>query len=152
MPPTETSYERGLAPETTGTEETPRLVVDGRGIMTAGRTAASPRPPSVRLLGSALTAIKRRYPDHRVVTVLGTDIVDSVEYEDRHIVDRGVEEGLIVTVPASSPQLVLNVAQQLDAVVVSMEDLTRFRTPHPWVTESGRFVKLARVDRDWLFV
>lgn len=152
MPPTETSFERGLAPETTGTEETPSLVVDGRGIMTAGRTAASPRPPSVRLLGSALTAIKRRYPDHRVVTVLGTDIVDSVEYEDRHIVDRGVEEGLIVTVPASSPQLVLNVAQQLDAVVVSMEDLTRFRTPHPWVTESGRFVKLARVDRDWLFV
>ncbi|KUO05836.1 Hsp70 family protein [Streptomyces caeruleatus] len=151
-PTTETSFEHGLSPESTGAEETPSLVVDGRGIMTAGRTAASPRPPSVRLLGSALTAIKRRYPDHRVVTVLGTDLVDSVEYEDRHIVDRGVGEGLIVTVPASSPQLVLSVAQQLDAVVVSMEDLTRFRTPHPWVTESGRFVKLARVDRDWLFV
>ncbi|AGJ58498.1 hypothetical protein F750_6071 [Streptomyces sp. PAMC 26508] len=61
--------------------------------------------------------------------------------------------GLIVTAPATaSPQTVLNVAQQLDAVVVSMEDLTRFSTPHPWVTETGRFVKLARVKRNWAFV
>ncbi|MGQ4455293.1 hypothetical protein [[Kitasatospora] papulosa] len=43
-------------------------------------------------------------------------------------------------------------AQQLDAVVVSMEDLTRFRTPHPWVTETGRFVKLALVAWTWVFV
>lgn len=150
--PAETFLEHVLSPEGTERDEQPSLVVDGRGIMTAGRTAASPRPPSVRLLESALTAIKRRYPSHHVVTVLGTGVVDSVEYEDRHIVDRGVEEGLIVTVPSASPQSVLNVAQQLDAVVVSMEDLTRFRTPHPWVTEKGRFVKLARVDRDWVFV
>jgi molecular chaperone DnaK (HSP70) len=145
---------RGLvaAPEATQADEVPSLVVDGRGIVTAGRTAASPRPPSIRLLGSALSAIKRRYPEHRVVTVLGTDIVDSVEYDDKHVVDRGIEEGLIVAVPSASPQLVLNVAQQLDAVVVSMEDLTRFRAPHPWVTEKGRFVKLARVDRNWVFV
>ncbi|MFF5046853.1 hypothetical protein [[Kitasatospora] papulosa] len=40
----------------------------------------------------------------------------------------------------------------LDAVVVSMEDLTRFRTPHPWVTETGRFVNLARVEWNWVFV
>lgn len=61
-------------------------------------------------------------------------------------------EGLIVTVPSASPQAVLNVAQQLDAVVVSMDDLTRFRTPYPWVTESGRFVKLARAEWNWVFV
>lgn len=153
MPPSaETPLGPAPIPEVAEADEAPSLVVDGRGIVTAGRTAASPRPPSIRLLGSALTAIKRRYPDHRVVTVLGTDIVDAVEYDDKHVVDRGVEEGLIVTVPSASSQLVLNVAQQLDAVVVSMEDLTRFRTPHPWVSEEGRFVKLARVDRNWVFM
>ncbi|MFF1357378.1 Hsp70 family protein [Streptomyces sp. NPDC058297] len=133
-------------------KDTPTLVVDGRGIMTVGRTAASPRPPSMRLLGSALTAIRRRFPDRRVVTVLGTDIVDAVEYDEQYLVDQAVAEGLIVTVPLASPQAVLNVAQQLSAVVVSMEDLTRLRTPHPWVIEKGRFVKLAKVERDWVFV
>ncbi|WP_086740980.1 Hsp70 family protein [Streptomyces glaucescens] len=130
----------------------PALVVDGRGIMTAGRTAASPRAPSMRLLGSALTAIRRRFPDHHVVTVIGTDLVDAVEYDERHLVDRAIDEGLIVTVPSASPQAVLNVAQQLDALVVSMDNMTRFRTPHPWLGEKGRFVKLARVERDWVFV
>jgi len=133
-------------------KDTPALVVDGRGIMTVGRTAASPRPPSMRLLGSALAEIRRRYPDRRVVTVIGTDIVDAVEYDEQHFVDQAVAEGLIVTVPSASSQAVLNVAQQLDAVVVSMEDMTRLRTPHPWVTEKGRFVKLARVERNWVFV
>jgi hypothetical protein len=87
-----------------------------------------------------------------MVTVIGNDLVDSVAYDEQRIVDRAVAEGLIVTVPSSSPQAVLNVAQQLDAVVVSMDDLMRFRTPHPWVAERGRFVKLARVERSWVFV
>ncbi|WP_251095647.1 hypothetical protein [Streptomyces sp. Caat 7-52] len=130
----------------------PTLVVDGRGIMTAGRTAASPRAPSMRLLGSALTAIRRKYPDHHVVTVIGTDTVDAVEYDEQHLVDRAIEEGHIVTVPSSSPQAALNVAQQLDATVVSMDNMLRFRAPHPWVGEQGRFIKLARVERDWVFV
>jgi len=138
--------------ESPAAEDTPTLVVDGRGIMTVGRTAASPRPPSMRLLGSALAEIRSRYPDRRVVTVIGTDIVDAVEYDDQHFIDKAVEEGLIVTVPSASSQAVLNVAQQLDAVVVSMEDMTRLRTPHPWVAEKGRFVKLARVERNWVFV
>ncbi|MFF3499311.1 Hsp70 family protein [Streptomyces sp. NPDC003247] len=150
--PTGTSLEQVLAQDEPEGDRTPSLVVDGRGIMTAGRTAASPRPPSVRLLGSALTAIRRRYPDHRVVTVLGTDIVDAVEYEDKDIVEKAVDEGSIVTVPSTSPQSVLNVAQQLDAVVVSMGNMTRFRTPHPWLAEQGRFVKLALVDRNWVFM
>ncbi|MEU4877259.1 Hsp70 family protein [Streptomyces sp. NPDC021608] len=146
------ALEEVLQPDEAEHDATPSVVVDGRDIMSAGRTAASPRAPSVRLLGSALTAIKRRYPEHRVVTVLGTDIVDAVEYDDKDIVDRAIEEGRIVTVPSTSPQSVLSVAQQLDAVVVSMGDLTRFRTPHPWVTQQGRFVKLARVDRNWVFI
>ncbi|MFH8757961.1 Hsp70 family protein [Streptomyces atroolivaceus] len=141
-----------LFPEAEENESSPSLVVDGRGIMTAGRTAASPRPPSVNLLGSALKAIRARYPERRVVTVLGNDIVDAVEYDGQDLVEQAVAEGLIVTVPTASPQAVLNVAQQLDAVVVSMEDLTRFRAPHPWVTETGRFVKLARVEWNWVFV
>ncbi|WP_225077827.1 Hsp70 family protein [Streptomyces sp. CoT10] len=132
--------------------DTPVLVVDGRGIMTAGRTAASPRPPSMRLLGSALSEIRRRFNDRHVVTVIGTDLVDAVEYDDQNTLDRAIEEGLVVTVPSASPQAVLNVARQLDAVVVSMDDLTRLRTPHPWVMEKGRFVKLVRVDRSWVFV
>ncbi|MDF6017679.1 Hsp70 family protein [Streptomyces sp. JH34] len=141
-----------LFPEVEENESSPSLVVDGRGIMTAGRTAASPRPPSVNLLGSALKAIRTRYPERRVVTVLGNDIVDAVEYDGQDLVEQAVAEGLIVTVPTASPQAVLNVAQQLDAMVVSMEDLTRFRAPHPWVTETGRFVKLARVEWNWVFV
>lgn len=119
--------------------------------MIAGRTAASPRPPSLSLLGSALKAIRQRYPERRVVTVLGTDIVDAVEHEEQQLLDQAVAEGMIVTVPTASPQAVLNVAQQLDAVVVSMDDLTRFRTPHPWIVESGRFVKIARVEWSWVF-
>ncbi|MFK0157363.1 Hsp70 family protein [Streptomyces sp. NPDC090493] len=137
--------------EEAGDTATLALVVDGRGIMTAGRTAASPRGPSMRLLASALTAIRRRYPNRQVVTVIGTDLVDAVEYDEQHLVERAIEEGLIVTVPSASPQAVLNVAQQLDAVVISMENMLRFRTPHPWVAEEGRFVKLARFERDWVF-
>ncbi|MYX01695.1 MULTISPECIES: Hsp70 family protein [unclassified Streptomyces] len=138
-------------PESETGVSTPSLVVDGRRIVTAGRTAASPRPPSLSLLGSALKAIRQRYPERRVVTVLGTDIVDAVEHEEQQLLDQAVAEGMIVTVPTASPQAVLNVAQQLDAVVVSMDDLTRFRTPYPWITENGRFVKIARVEWSWVF-
>ncbi|MFI8352190.1 Hsp70 family protein [Streptomyces cyaneofuscatus] len=138
-------------PESETGVSTPSLVVDGRRIVTAGRTAASPRPPSLSLLGSALKAIRQKYPERRVVTVLGTDIVDAVEHEEQQLLDQAVAEGMIVTVPTASPQAVLNVAQQLDAVVVSMDDLTRFRTPHPWIVESGRFVKIARVEWSWVF-
>ncbi|MDF3302062.1 hypothetical protein [Streptomyces tropicalis] len=132
--------------------DTPVLVVDGRGIMTAGRTPASPRPPSMRLLGSALADIRRRFQDRHVVTVIGTDLVDAVEHDEQPILDKAIEEGLVVTVPSSSPQAVLSVAQQLDAVVISMDDLTRLRVPHSWLAQKGRFVKLARVERNWVFV
>jgi molecular chaperone DnaK (HSP70) len=132
-------------------EGAPALVVDGRGIMTAGRSAASPRPPSMRLLGSALQEIRRRYTQHHVVAVIGTDIVDLVDYDEQELLDRAVREGLIVTVPSASPQAVLSVAQQLDAMVVSMDDLRRLRLPYPWVAEKGRFVKLTRVERHWVF-
>ncbi|MFJ3304102.1 hypothetical protein ACIPSA_13420 [Streptomyces sp. NPDC086549] len=127
-------------------------MVDGRGIMTAGRTPASPRAPSMRLLGSALAEIRRRFNDRHVVTVIGTDLVDAVEYDEQSVLDKAIEEGLVVTVPSSSPQAVLSVAQQLDAMVVSMDDLTRLRTPYPWVAQKGRFVKLAKVERSWVFV
>ncbi|MEU6243913.1 Hsp70 family protein [Streptomyces sp. NPDC047024] len=130
----------------------PVLVVDGRAIMTAGRTAASPRPPSMRLLGSALSEIRRRFDDRHVVTVIGTDLVDAVEYDEQALLDKAIEDGMVVTVPSASPQAVLNVARQLDAVVVSMDDLTKLRAPHPWVAEKGRFVKLARVERNWVFI
>ncbi|MFF5840491.1 Hsp70 family protein [Streptomyces massasporeus] len=132
-------------------EGAPALVVDGRGIMTAGRSAASPRPPSMRLLGSALHEIRRRYAQHHVVAVIGTDLVDLVEYDEQELLERAVQEGLIVTVPSASPQAVLSVAQQLNAVVVSMDDLRRLRLPYPWVAEKERFVKLARVERHWVF-
>ncbi|MGW4765263.1 Hsp70 family protein [Streptomyces pseudogriseolus] len=131
--------------------DAPTLVVDGRGIMNAGRTAASPRPPSMRLLGSALREVRRRYADHHVIAVIGTDLVDLVEYDEQDLLDRAIAEGHIVTVPSASAQAVLNVAQQLDALVVSMEDLRRLRIPYPWVAEKGRFVKLARVERHWVF-
>ncbi|MDH6227845.1 Hsp70 family protein [Streptomyces sp. MJP52] len=130
----------------------PALVVDGRGIMTAGRTPASPRPPSMKILGTAIAEVRRRFPGYRVVTVLSRDLADSVDYEERHLLERGVAEEHILTVPSASPQAVLNVAEQLDAVVVSMEDLSRFRVPHPWLAEPGRFVKLAKVERNWVFV
>ncbi|NUV60434.1 Hsp70 family protein [Streptomyces sp. CAI-85] len=149
--PTEIPAHQEDALEGTTGAGAPALVVDGRGIMTAGRTAASPRPPSMRLLGAALSEVRRRYPERHVVTVIGTDVADAVEYDERHLLDRAVAEGLIVTVPSASPQAVLNVAHQLDAMVVSMDNLTRFRTPHPWVVEKGRFVKLAHVDRNWVF-
>ncbi|WP_246554138.1 Hsp70 family protein [Streptomyces paradoxus] len=132
-------------------EGAPALVVDGRGIMTAGRSAASPRPPSMRLLGSALHEIRRRYAQHHVVAVIGTDLVDLVEYDEQELLERAVQEGLIVTVPSASPQAVLSVAQQLNAVVVSMDDLRRLRLPYPWAAEKERFVKLARVERHWVF-
>jgi hypothetical protein len=143
------------AAEASKSEETERpkvVIVDGRGIMTAGRTAASPRPPSMRLLGSALKEIRRRYPERHAVTVLGRDIVDAVAYEERDLMERGVAEGAILAVPATSPQAVLAVAEQLEAVVVSMQDLTRFRKPFPWIAEPGRSVTLARVEQNWVFV
>ncbi|MFF2774563.1 Hsp70 family protein [Streptomyces sp. NPDC058052] len=129
-----------------------RVVVDGHGIVNAGRTASSRRPPSLRLLRSALTAIKRRFPEHSVVTVLSTAVVDAIEHEDRHILERGVAEGRFITVPSTASVAVLDVAEQLGAVVVSMEDMARFRLPHPWLSEKGRVVKLARADRDWILV
>lgn len=150
-PRTETPTVELEVPEEPVGEAAPTLVVDGRGIMTVGRTAASPRPPSMRLLGSALHEIRRRYAQYHVVAVIGTDLVDLVEYDEQELLDRAVAEGLIVTVPSASSQAVLNVAQQLDAVVVSMDDLRRLRTPYPWVMEKGRFVKLARVERHWVF-
>jgi hypothetical protein len=33
-----------------------------------------------------------------------------------------------------------------------MDDLPRPRTTHPWAMDKGCFVKLARVERNWVFV
>ncbi|WP_405731164.1 Hsp70 family protein [Streptomyces sp. NBC_01537] len=129
----------------------PSLVIDGRGIMTAGRSAASPRPPSYALLGSALAVIRKRFPDRRLVTVIGTDVADMVEHHERDILDRAIATGHVIAVPSMSAQAVLNVAGQLSAPVVSMENLMRLRTPYPWLAEKGRFIQLARVEKEWLF-
>jgi molecular chaperone DnaK len=32
-----------------------------------------------------------------------------------------------------------------------MENLMRLRTPYPWLAEKGRFIQLARVEKEWLF-
>ncbi|MFF3947150.1 Hsp70 family protein [Streptomyces sp. NPDC001902] len=129
----------------------PTLVVDGRGVMTAGRSAASPRPPSYALLGSALAVIRQRFPNRRLITVIGTDVVDMVEHHEREALDQAITRGEVIPVPSVSAQAVLNVAGQLAAPVVSMNNLMRFRTPYPWLAEKGRFIQLARVEKDWLF-
>ncbi|MEU9859519.1 Hsp70 family protein [Streptomyces sp. NPDC047971] len=127
------------------------LVVDGRGVMTAGRTPASRRPPSYRLLTSALAAIGQRFPDRRIVTVIGTDVSEAVEHHERDLLDQAIAQGNVIAVSSTSSHVVLNVAGQLNAPVVSMENLTRFRTPYPWLAEKGRFIQIAWVDRLWLF-
>ncbi|MFI2036120.1 Hsp70 family protein [Streptomyces bottropensis] len=130
---------------------TPTVVIDGSRIMTAGRSAASPRPPSYALLTSALAAARRKYPGHRLLAVVKADIVDSVEHFERDLLDRAIGEGEVIAVPSASPHALLNIATQLDAPVVSMENLMRFRTPYPWLADPGRYVQLARFEREWLF-
>ncbi|MGW4648487.1 Hsp70 family protein [Kitasatospora sp. NPDC004289] len=130
----------------------PRLtiVVDGRGIMTAHRGSGQ-RAPSFRQLGTALAAIRKRFPDRRTVTVVGTDIVDAVDYQERDLLDRAIEDGTVISATSTSPHAVLNVADQLQAPVISMEDLRRYRLPYPWLAEQDRFVRIARVEREWIF-
>jgi hypothetical protein len=126
------------------------VVVDGRGIMTAHRGIGQ-RSPSFRQLGTALAVIRRRFPGHNVVTVVGSDIVDAVDYQERDLLDRAISEGSVVAASSTSTHAVLKVAEQLNASVVSLDDLRRYRMPYPWLSEQGRCFRLARIEREWIF-
>ncbi|WP_330479120.1 hypothetical protein OG301_32805 [Streptomyces platensis] len=76
---------------------------------------------------------------------------EAVEHHERDLLDQAIAERGVIAVPSMSSHAVLNVAGQLDAPVVPMENLARFRTPYPWLAEKGRFIQIACVDRRWLF-
>lgn len=131
----------------------PVLVVHGASLAFAGKREPGKRPPSFALLSSALAALRREYPKHRIITVVGQNFVDVMDYEERDKVEAGIASGDLVTVPDSAgAQGALQVAHRLDAIVVSAESLGRYHTPFPWLRDQERRIGAVRVEQDWFFM
>ena len=115
------------------------VVVDGSNIATEGRTT-----PSLRQLDDAVTAFlaehdvetadrrRRRHLRHRI------DPSERAEYEEALLA------GELVTPPAGAigrgDAFILQIAEKVDATVLSNDSFQEFHAKHPWLFDEGRLI------------
>ncbi|GAA4991229.1 hypothetical protein GCM10023205_73930 [Yinghuangia aomiensis] len=138
-------------------EALPTLLLDGTSIAYAGRRDAGKRPPDFALVSSAMAALRRDYPQHRVICVVGDHLLDLMEDQDPAAIEaaRDTSGDFVILPDPSGPASMtglMEVAERKNGAVVSMDSLTRFVQAYPWLRTPGRLVTAIRVDDDWIFM
>jgi hypothetical protein len=115
------------------------LVVDGSNIATEGRTF-----PSLAQLDEAVRAIVEERAFETVTVIVDATFAHRIDASEREEFEAAVLAGEVTTPPAGAigrgDAFILQVADKIDAVVLSNDSFQEFHGEHVWLFEEGRLV------------
>ncbi|CAM5543018.1 Hsp70 family protein [Streptomyces aurantiogriseus] len=137
------------------------LVVDGSNLAWIGRSPSRPgvyeegdRPSFAQLLG-ARAALAKKFPEADIHVVVDATFRHKVAEEEKAAVVAALSKGDILQPPAGTEgkgdALVVAIADESDAVVVTNDNYVELQRRHPWLRESGRVLGATYTKGMWIF-
>jgi hypothetical protein len=115
------------------------VVVDGSNIATEGRTT-----PSLRQLDDAVTAFLAEHDVETLTVVVDATFPNRIDPSERAEFEEALLAGELVTPPAGAigrgDAFILQIAEKVDATVLSNDSFQELHAKHPWVFEEGRLI------------
>ena len=115
------------------------VVVDGSNIATEGRTT-----PSLRQLDDAVKAFLDEHPIETLTVVVDATFPNRIDPSERPEYEEAILAGELVTPPAGAigrgDAFILQIAEKVDATVLSNDSFQELHATHPWVFEDGRLI------------
>ncbi|MFF3595649.1 Hsp70 family protein [Kitasatospora indigofera] len=132
------------------------LIVDGSNL--AWVSAPSRQAggiPSMARLQHGIAELRKRYPGRAVHVVVDATLRHDVAPEERAAVDRAIDSGTVVQPPAGTEgrgdALVLDIASQVNGIVVSNDNFAPFQHTHSWLRLQGRVLGATLSQGVWVF-
>ena len=117
----------------------PHVVVDGSNIATEARSL-----PSLAQLDEAVKAFIAEYDVGKLTVIVDATFGHRIEQAERSEFDSAIENAELVTPPAGSigrgDAFILQVADRVDAVVLSNDSFQEFHGEYPWLFDEGRLI------------
>ncbi|MFE6864926.1 Hsp70 family protein [Kitasatospora sp. NPDC057692] len=132
------------------------LIVDGSNLawVSAPSRQAGGRPSMARLQ-QGVSELRRRFPGRAIHVVVDATLRHDVVLEERATVDQAIDSGTVVQPPAGTEgrgdALVLDIASQVDGVVVSNDNFAPFQERHSWLRLQGRVLGATLSQGVWVF-
>ncbi|MEV6050841.1 Hsp70 family protein [Streptomyces sp. NPDC052107] len=142
-------------------DEVHTLVVDGSNLAWIGHSPSRPgvyeeedRPSFAQLL-SARDALAKKFPHADIHVVVDATFRHKVAQEERPAVDAALSKGEVIQPPAGTEgkgdALVVAIADESGAVVVTNDNYAELQSRHPWLRESGRVLGATHTKGVWIF-
>ncbi|HVN50179.1 MAG TPA: histone H1-like repetitive region-containing protein [Acidimicrobiales bacterium] len=128
------------------------VVVDGSNIATEGRSL-----PSLHQLDEAVKAFLTEHPADQLTVVVDATFGHRIDAAERDAYEEAVLAGELVSPPAGAigrgDAFVLQIADKVDAVVLSNDSFQEFHGQYPWLFDEGRLIGGKPVPGlGWVFV
>jgi hypothetical protein len=115
------------------------VVVDGSNIATEGRSL-----PSLRQLDEAVKAFLTEHPADQLTVVVDATFGHRIDASERDAYEEAVLAGELVSPPAGAigrgDAFVLQIADKVDAVILSNDSFQEFHGQYPWLFDDGRLI------------
>ncbi|HEV3401393.1 MAG TPA: hypothetical protein VG078_06185 [Acidimicrobiales bacterium] len=115
------------------------VVVDGSNLATEGRSM-----PSLAQLDEAVRAWLAENPDDEVIVVVDASFGYRIPEPERKMFEEAEEAGELVSPPAGAvgrgDGFLLQIADRVDAAVLSNDSFQEFHGDYPWLFDSGRLL------------
>ncbi|MGW1809165.1 Hsp70 family protein [Streptomyces sp. NPDC002078] len=142
-------------------DEVHTLVVDGSNLAWIGHSPSRPgvyeeddRPSFAQLL-SARDALAKKFPHADIHVVVDATFRHKVAESERPAVDAALSKGEVIQPPAGTEgkgdALVVAIADESAAVVVTNDNYAELQSRHPWLRESGRVLGATHTKGVWIF-
>jgi len=115
------------------------VVVDGSNIATEGRTT-----PSLRQLDDAVTSFMEEHQVDTITVVVDATFPNRIDQSERAEYEAALLAGELVTPPAGTigrgDAFILQVAEKVDATVLSNDSFQELHVTRPWIFDEGRLI------------
>jgi len=115
------------------------VVVDGSNIATEGRTT-----PSLRQLDDAVTSFMEEHKVDNITVVVDATFPNRIDQSERAEYEAALLAGELVTPPAGTigrgDAFILQVAEKVDATVLSNDSFQELHASRPWIFDEGRLI------------
>ncbi len=115
------------------------VVVDGSNIATEGRTT-----PSLRQLDDAVTTFMEEHQVDTITVVVDATFPNRIDQSERAEFEAALLAGELVTPPAGTigrgDAFILQVAEKVDATVLSNDSFQELHATRPWIFDEGRLI------------
>jgi molecular chaperone DnaK (HSP70) len=142
-------------------EEVRTLVVDGSNLAWIGHSPSRPGVyekddrPSFAQLVSACEALAVKFPQAEIHVVVDATFRHKVAEDEKDAVSAALSKGDILQPPAGTEgkgdALVVAIADESGAVVVTNDNFVELQSRYPWLRESGRVLGATYTKNRWVF-